>query len=75
MRRRSFLAALFAAPIVPAVTTLSEAVEAQAARRVAADDKLALKVGHIGQVRAGRLVSSSGGLVIDLSAGEMTLKA
>ncbi|WP_313666082.1 hypothetical protein [Shinella sp.] len=81
MKRRSFLAALFAVPIVP---TVARAIEAQPTVDVPADmshlplifegGELKMSVAEIGQVRAGRLLSSNG-FVIDLAAGKMTFKA
>lgn len=80
MKRRSFLAALFAAPIVTAV---AKAVEAQPTVEGPADmppvplifenGRLNMSVAEIGQVRAGRLLSSNG-FVIDLAAGKMTFR-
>ncbi|WP_411036167.1 hypothetical protein [Shinella sp. BYT-45] len=67
MKRRSFLAAFFAAPIIPAVAKIAE-TPSEAMKRIAEDEKMALKVADIGHGKAGR-ITSPGGAVVDLDAG------
>lgn len=80
MKRRSFLAALFAAPMVPAVAKIAATPQVDMPADmppvplIFENGGAVMSVAEIGQVRAGRLVSSNG-CVFDLAAGKMTFRA
>lgn len=84
MKRRSFLAALFAAPMVPAVAKLAEGPDpVEALPEVVLPETpliyeggvLKLNTACLGQVRGGRIVSHDGRSVFDLGAGTFTIRA
>lgn len=78
MKRRSFLAALFAAPAAAAVVPVKPSIPPGLLPKNptrptprAAD----LTVANIGQVHAGVIRSADGGMVIDVAAGHIFLRA
>ena len=86
MKRRSFLAALFAAPFFPASSAAFKDIEKSPANasdnkarliteetaRVDADSALA---SNIGTIQAGLLRSKDGRLAVDLSAGAILIRS
>lgn len=76
MKRRSFLAALFSAPMLPAVgavlTNAGDGLKARALSDVKTEatlPALPLRSENIGHVTAGVIRSGDGRMVIDLSNG------
>jgi hypothetical protein len=70
MKRRSFLAALFAAPTVAKTSIFATAaVPVPAERRL----PVGIQLARIGLVNAGVMKSSNGRMVVDFGAGCITL--
>lgn len=79
MKRRSFLAALFAAPMVPAVVKAGEEAVPFAVGKIRfsqeKDGHLSLNAANLGEVATGRILSADGRSVFDLGAGTFTIRA
>lgn len=78
MKRRSFLAALFAAPAAAAVVHVRPSIPPKTLPeppfRATATGPV-LSVANIGQVHAGVIRSADGGMVIDLGRGHILLRS
>ncbi len=83
MKRRSFLAALFAAPIVPAIAKaveaqpeeVHEALEIKGPPFVFENGEMKLNMANIDHVSAGILHSADRRVTFDIGAGKMTFRA
>ena len=78
MKRRSFLAALFAAPIVPAVAKFCEEAGPLAKGKIRfsqqIDGHTSLNAANPGEVTAGKILSRDGKFAFDLGTGTLTAK-
>lgn len=83
MNRRTFLAALFAAPVLPLAAKVAQAPAPRTLSGVAEDlhafhvdgTAVRMSVADIGAISAGKIRSSSGKAVIDLDRSCITISA